>query len=576
MRRIGFAVPGTIFVLALRCLLSPVPVVGQQVVPKAEPIVVVTELSSPQGDVIAGKLASSITDTIDLILKMTGSMKVVRADFLLPTASFDRALEYYRQVGAERSVFGSVSAGHDGSYTIALQIWSASSTKSSPAKIDRTISDLLNSFSVADQLSIDVASTVVGRTLSEGTLIVRNTARLKSYSVYIDGHLTVRNQSTTRLLTGSHEVVVAKPGVIGDVPVQSFKVDIKKDQTVTVALGQTESPPPVVFVSGTANGDVPIYWRNGVAARLPTGGFANGARASTVIVDPAGGVHFGGQTGPLSSGLPVYWDKDAFHSLQQDSGASWGSVRSSAVDPSGNLFFVGSNGSVGAYWENGGLHLLPNGSGNIVGSASAIAVDGAGKVYVAGKVGFSSTTSVAWENGALTYLPTPNGGSESSTSGIAVDRSGNIYVSGSFLPSSSQSLKRAVLWKNGSPSTLEPSTPGVESEASAVATDRQGNVYVVGYEDNHPCFWKNGVLKRLPASAPGSGGRATGIALAPGGSIYISGWIVTGNGKTPVYWENGKLHKLQPPSGFEGAAIATSIALGSPEPPTSPGQPTGS
>ncbi|HUX21155.1 MAG TPA: hypothetical protein VMW69_07925, partial [Spirochaetia bacterium] len=70
-------------------------------------------------------------------------------------------------------------------------------------------------------------------------------------------------------------------------------------------------------------------------------------------------------------------------------------------------------------------------------------------------------------------------------------------------------------------------------------------------------------------------GRATGIAIAPGGSVYISGWVASQSGTTPAYWEDGKLHELRPPSGFEETTIATSIALGSLEPPTSPGQPSG-
>lgn len=222
------------------------------------PVVVLTRLSAPTGDGVAQKLADTITASTDLVMRLTGSLTVERADFLVPSVSFDRALEYYRQLGADGAVFGEVQPDHAGGYEVDLEVWNAAKGEAKPTLLRRTISELLSSFDLADELSLQVASTVVGRQLSDGTLVVAGVAELPHYAVYADGHLLGRDRTSFRVLTGSREVVVAKPGIVGDETLKVFHVVIAKDQTTTVSLAEpappstteTQPPPPA---TGTAS-----------------------------------------------------------------------------------------------------------------------------------------------------------------------------------------------------------------------------------------------------------------------------------------------------------------------------------
>ncbi len=236
MPKSRLSVPAVALVILVLSLAVAGPAVADQASGSSRPRIVLTALTAPARNSVAESLASTITSSIDLVLRLTGSVSVERADFLTPTFSFGHALEYYQQVHAEGAVFGSVTPDARGGYAVDLEVWNGARPSEKPAAISRTISNLLSSFEVADALSLRVASTIVGRRLTEGTLVVKNVTSLPSYSVYADGQLLGRNQTQFRVLTGEREVIVAKPGPIGDIPVETFHVDIKEGQTSTVAL----------------------------------------------------------------------------------------------------------------------------------------------------------------------------------------------------------------------------------------------------------------------------------------------------------------------------------------------------
>ena len=202
----------------------------------SKPLVVLTRMWSPPGDTVAGALASTITDSLDLVLHLTGSVTVHRADFLDPTISFDRSVQYYKQAVAEEAVYGSITAAPKGGYAVDLEIWNLNLSKA--LSIHREISDLLSSFDLADELALQVGSTVVGRKLSEGTLVVTGTEKLPNFSVYADGQLLGQNQNKFRLLTGVREIIIAKPGQLGGIPLQTFHVDITSGGTTTVVFSE--------------------------------------------------------------------------------------------------------------------------------------------------------------------------------------------------------------------------------------------------------------------------------------------------------------------------------------------------
>lgn len=257
-----------------------------------ERTVVLTALTAPAGNAVAANLASTIISSVALMMRLTGSITVDRADFLTPTLSFARARKYYSLVKADGAVFGSIEPASGGGYSVSLEVWNASSDKK-PTELRRMIRNPLSSFALADRLALEVASTVVGRTLTEGTLILENAPLLPRFAIYADGHLVARNRARLRLLTGKHEIVVAKSGgPLGDIPVEVFRVDIRQGKQAVIRLTRTSAAPaaatrasPVIYagtlqgLSVTTNGGT-SWTRFGALSGIPPG------RVSAIVLAP--------------------------------------------------------------------------------------------------------------------------------------------------------------------------------------------------------------------------------------------------------------------------------------------------
>lgn len=226
-------------------VLQPSFAMAQASEKQAPPHVVLTGLKAPPGDLVAARVASTITSSLALILRLTNTVTVERADFLTPKYSLPTVIGYYDKVDAAAAVFGTVEPVPTGGYTINVQIWNKEKPNAPLQSFTKTIGNVLSSFSVVDELSLQVASSVVGRKLQVGTLVVDNTSSLPDFAVYADGQLLGRNQSSFSVLTGKHEVIVAKPGPLGDQPVELFHVDIKSKERTVIALKKKEKPPTV-------------------------------------------------------------------------------------------------------------------------------------------------------------------------------------------------------------------------------------------------------------------------------------------------------------------------------------------
>lgn len=590
-----FGLIGIVFGL----VLSAQAAFAQQTASKARPLVLLTKLSAPHNDLVAEKLASTMTSSLEVIMRMTGSVNVERADFLVPTVSFDRALGYYKQVHADGAVYGSVSPAKSGGYTIELGLWNSASSNGKPRVLRRIISNVLSSFRVADSIALEAASTIVGRKLSEGTLVVRNLGSLRQYAVYADGHLIGRNRSTFRVLTGKRTIIVAKPGVLGDVPVQSFHVDIKQGQTSVVAL---PAPPPSkpaaaehttttpvkptapqaasarsgvrVFVAGVVGKGQPAVWADGRLALLPIPAGENSGVATGVGSDPAGNLIVVGRLGTGTKTLPTAWRNGRVYVL---STGTYGGGRATSVafDRAGNVYIggiVGTSYPVPVYWKNG--HLFQLGSYGIVsyGGNADMTVDSEGVPHAAGYSAFISTLFASpqyWTKTKMEDLISPKPYPGIEATGITIDTHGNLFISGTTTSNKGNQGTLPVVWVNNWLEQLPLPEPSADGGATAVAVDASGNLYVSGYVNSRPAYWLNGSLHFLPVNGAGqansvpAGGRAESIAVDTSGNFFISGWVGDGPFNSPVLWVNGKIDRLSSGADRTGRALGVAIGTGS-------------
>lgn len=74
------------------------------------PRVVIVPLSAPANDPPAEQIAATVTQSLALMLHLTGSFAVINADFLDPAVSYERSTRYFREVDARVALFGRVSS----------------------------------------------------------------------------------------------------------------------------------------------------------------------------------------------------------------------------------------------------------------------------------------------------------------------------------------------------------------------------------------------------------------------------------------------------------------------------------
>ncbi|MFP4485043.1 MAG: PEGA domain-containing protein, partial [Spirochaetaceae bacterium] len=182
----------------------------------------------------AAALAENITRSLDVSLRLAADSSVDFADFILPHVAFDRAEIYYDKVQASRAVFGTVTAEDEG-YVVRAGLWTADDA-GRPETREYRVESALEVFEVADRLAVEIASAVVGRELAFGTVRVTNADALPAFAVYVDGNLTARNSADVRVLAGERRVIVARPGELGDEPVQQFDLTVPPDDRVSVTL----------------------------------------------------------------------------------------------------------------------------------------------------------------------------------------------------------------------------------------------------------------------------------------------------------------------------------------------------
>jgi hypothetical protein len=135
-----------------------------------------------------------------------------------------------------------------------------------------------------------------------------------------------------------------------------------------------------VYVSGTSNGNLPVYWINGAlkACMLPAGSSAG--RTTSVAVDTSGNVYVSGVVSIDSQNVPVYWGNGALNSLPLG-GEFTGTAKQISVDANSNVYVLGSQGGADGYWMNANFTPLISVNGA---RFYCLVVDAAGTVYVGG------------------------------------------------------------------------------------------------------------------------------------------------------------------------------------------------
>lgn len=184
-------------------------------------------------------LVESIQSALRVTLTMANAGEIIQTDFLLPHASLRRARVYFEEESVARAVYGTIGRAETGELRIVLWVWSELSPEA-PQRFEREVVSAFDVFDIADELGLEIASSIVGRRLAFGEIAVEGVAELGRYSVYVDGQRLAANQSRVQVLAGEREVIIAIPGALGEQPLQRFEVTVPENDAVTVTV--TERP----------------------------------------------------------------------------------------------------------------------------------------------------------------------------------------------------------------------------------------------------------------------------------------------------------------------------------------------
>ncbi len=232
-RRVSFTVTA---LLVLFPAMTPL-VQGQEQGASAGPTLVTRFVATGTGP---EQLAEVVTESLELTLRLAGVEQVERADYLLPTEAPRASIRYYERRRAAGAVYGAVRRNDTGGYAIQAGIWSPE--KEGFSRFEQEIESVFAVFDIADELALDIASEVVGRELSFGTLAIENTRHLEEFGVYVDGQLVARNERRVQVVAGERAVSVTRSGPLGDQPVAEFNVSVPAEGRVSVALDPPEEP----------------------------------------------------------------------------------------------------------------------------------------------------------------------------------------------------------------------------------------------------------------------------------------------------------------------------------------------
>ena len=244
-----------------------------------------------------------------------------------------------------------------------------------------------------------------------------------------------------------------------------------------------------VYVSGGV-GDTAVYWKNGVATRLPDPD--PGSITATGVAVSGTDIYFAGVGTGSAGNKVVYW-KNGVETVVATGSNTFSRV---GIAVSGKDVYIAATlaGDTAVYWKNGVRVTL--GAPNSTESGIALA---GGNVFV---IGQDNGLPVFWKNGAETAID-HLGSTE--VSGIAVSGS-DVYFAGT-------DGLNAVSWKNGAENVIG---AGYGDGIAVAGSD----VYVTGVSEDltiyaspvYALYWKNGTLVKF-AVAPSYNLPPQGVAI---------------------------------------------------------------
>lgn len=199
-------------------------------------------IENPQSDAGIDSLCETVTDTIELTLRMVGKYDIERLDFLLPGADLERAKLYFRSMGFDNAVFGQIKRTEADEYIFIIDGWERNSDEIL-VHIEETATSVFDLFDIADNLTVELFEKLTGEHLGFGRVVYQREGVEADYDIEIDGNYIGRNIGESVVVEGERKFTIRAPGRYGDVVVKTAIIDIEENGEYHIGFSMDDVVP---------------------------------------------------------------------------------------------------------------------------------------------------------------------------------------------------------------------------------------------------------------------------------------------------------------------------------------------
>jgi len=202
-----------------------------------KPRVAIIIMKNTEGDERLDPICSTVTDTVELSLRLMGQYRLVRADYLDPQEKMDAAKIFFNDFNIDNAIFGRAYMD-DGEYVLSMSVYDRSKDQITINKEER-VHSVLDIFEASDNLAISLIEAFSGIHIGFGELLLVNEGERGDYLVYIDGSPAGENLASMSVLAGKRKVEIRRKIDKGETILFSKQVEVKENETKRISFTLT-------------------------------------------------------------------------------------------------------------------------------------------------------------------------------------------------------------------------------------------------------------------------------------------------------------------------------------------------
>ncbi len=187
-------------------------------------------------------ICDTVTDTVELTLKLIGEYNVTRADGVKPYEDPGSVKRYADRNKIDNIIFGKAYLDRNGSMIFQMSVYDRNWDVITITE-ERKAESIFEIFDTADQLVVSVVEDFSGIHVGFGTVRLFNLSENGDFEVFIDGEFVGRNlPEVKRVLNGVRRVVVMQTGLLEEHVVLDTEIEVYEDEVIDMSFNMLSVP----------------------------------------------------------------------------------------------------------------------------------------------------------------------------------------------------------------------------------------------------------------------------------------------------------------------------------------------